>query len=39
MSVRRSTTLGAAVFVAFLAGCGAENEELQGWMAQQAREV
>lgn len=39
MSVRRSTTLGAAVVVALLAGCGAENEELQGWMAQQAREV
>jgi type IV pilus assembly protein PilP len=31
--------LAAAVLVLTLAGCGAENEELQQWMEQQKREV
>lgn len=30
---------GVALLVALLAGCGAENEELQEWMERQRREV
>lgn len=31
--------LAGALLLALLAGCGAENEELQGWMERQRREV
>ena len=34
-----SRALGSVAIVALLAGCGANQEELQQWMAQQRREV
>ncbi|MBZ8138555.1 pilus assembly protein PilP [Rubrivivax gelatinosus] len=37
MPVRSASVLALAA--ALLAGCGADNEELQGWMDQQRREV
>lgn len=36
---RKATIIVAAMAGALLAGCGAEHEELQGWMEQQQREV
>jgi len=38
MSVLKMTAL-SALLLGLLAGCGAENEELQAWMEQQRREV
>jgi type IV pilus assembly protein PilP len=36
---RRTLSMALAAGLALLAGCGAENEELQSWMEQQRREV
>ncbi len=39
MRLRYAALAAVAAATALLAGCGSENEELQGWMEQQRREV